>query len=350
MRGPSVKILVVKMSSLGDVVQSLPALSALREAFPEAQIHWVVEETSADLLRLHPGVDRIWIVPRARWVGYLRRPGRWTLLIREAVGTARALRGHRFDLALDLQGLLKSAMWMRVARADRKVGFDGAREGASRFLTEKYPWGHPDRHAVERYLGLVEGISRWRGAVDYGVILSHDVEVRALEELRLSGGVPDQPWVVLIPAARWRTKEWHPRSFAWLADEIVRRTGLQVLFAGGTGDRFKIGEILDQMTERGIDLTGKTDIPVLAALLKRARVVVSVDTGPMHLAVAVGTPVVALFGPTAPWRTGPFGRGHRVLRPSLPCSPCFQRRCSRRACMREIDPEAVLRAVCEALA
>lgn len=343
------KILVVKMSSLGDVVQSLPALSALREAFPGAQIHWIVEETGADLLRLHPGVDRIWVVPRFRWVRHLRSPGHWPLLIREATRTVRALRGHRFELALDLQGLLKSAVWMGVVRADRKVGFDGAREGAARVLTERYPWGHPDGHAVERYLGLVEGISGWCGPVNYGIVLSPDAEARAQEILRSSGGAPHRPWAVLIPAARWETKEWPRRSFARLADEIVRRTGLQVLFAGGEGERLKIGEILSRMTEEGVDLTGKTDIPALAALLKQARVVVSVDTGPMHLAVAVGAPVVALFGPTAPWRTGPFGKGHRVLRPSLPCSPCFQRRCPTKACMGEVDPEAVLRAICELL-
>ena len=153
------------------------------------------------------------------------------------------------------------------------------------------------------------------------------------------------------PVALWETKLWMEDRFAALADRLVKEQAVDVVFTGGPTDRSVIDGILTRMAMPAANLAGRTSLPVLAAIYRRAALLVTTDTGPMHLAAAVGTPVVALFGPTAPWRTGPFGEGHRVIRTAPPCSPCFKRRCDehRCRCMKDISVERVHDAVIDLL-
>ncbi len=322
------KILLIKLSALGDVIQTLPVLVALREAGHE--VHWVVEEAAAELLLPHPLIGKVLVSRRRSWFSSLRSDP--LKVVREVAGWVADLRAERYDLALDLQGLLKSAVWMALVRARLKMGFVNHREGSPYFYNYPLPPYDPEEHAVRRYLSALRPL---------GLEVSEPTFILPPLPSGVAGryGVPS-PYAVLIPCARWETKRW-PQSH-W--QELVKRLpalGLFPVLVGAPQDHPYIEEILTGQ-EEALSLCGQLDLLELAALLKGARVVISVDTGPMHLAAAVGARVVALFGPTAPWRTGPFGAGHEVLVSSLACSPCFKRRCAHLSCLKEITPDRVL--------
>jgi len=335
------RILFVKLSAIGDVVQALPALEAIKKARPESAIDWVVEEAASSILEGHPLIGRLLVSRRKTWLAMLRRPS--TLLdgVRGILGFVRDLRAVRYDIAIDLQGLFKSGMIMGLARADRKVGFARSRELSSLFLNEQLPAYDIEKHALERYLD----VARYLGAQDPSPACSlplgpEEEVVRA----RLRSAVPDgRRIVVMNPIARWRTKLWQEQRFAELADRLVAERNAAVVFTGSAADREAIGRIRGMMRQLAIDWTGKTTLKELAALAKIADLFITTDTGPMHLAAAAGGRVMALFGPTAPWRTGPYGKGHVVVRAGTDCSPCFRRDCDRGfRCMEDITVGMVM--------
>lgn len=324
------RLLLVKLSALGDVIHALPTLRALREGLG-ARVDWLVEEEQADLLRGHPLIDRLLVCPRRRWLRELRR-GEVRGVVRELAGFLRELRAVEYGVVLDLQGLLKSALWTRLARAGRRVGLGTAREGSAWVLDERVPCDL-NLHAVDRYLTAARYLGAGVDGVSFVLGLTPQDQQRAD---RLLWGM-GRRLVALNPLTRWPSKRWG--GFGRLCRLLVA-DGWRVVLVGA--DR----RALEPLEGRGVlNLGGATGLRELACVLRRCRLLVSVDSGPMHLAAAVGTPVVALFGPTAPWRTGPYGEGHRVLRRELSCSPCFRRRCEDRRCLEEIEPEEVLEAV-----
>lgn len=351
-----VRILIVKLSAIGDVVHTLPALTTLRRHRPDAAIDWLAEEAGAEILEGHPALTRRLLLPRRAWRGIRREQG-WGAAAKAWFRFAREFRRERYDLVIDFQGLAKSAVWVGLARAARKVGFGRGtfrNEGAWLVLDERIPAGSPDRHALDRGLDLLEAIGFARLPLRYDLVPDPATALQA-EQLLVEAGVdPSRPFVAINPVTRWPTKDWEATRFAAVADGL-HRAGLQVVLTGGAGDRLEVDAILAGMARPAGRLEGRTTLRSLAAVLQRAWAVLSTDTGPMHLAVAVGTPVVALFGPTAPWRTGPYGPGNRVLRVGLDCSPCFEKRCQTRryesrACMLRLDPSTVVDAVVDAVA
>lgn len=345
------RVLIVKLSAIGDVVHTLPALTMLRRNVPDARITWLVEAAGAELLEGHPALDRVLVVPRHEWRSLTARH-RWFAAARGFTGFVGELRRDAYDLAIDFQGLAKSGIWMRFARATRKAGFDRGlqrNEGAWLALNERIPPISIERHALERGLHLVEALGFAPQPIAYDLALGSEVVAEAARLLGELGLAPDQPFVAVNPVTRWPTKDWEATRFAAAADRL-NQAGLPAVFTGAPGDRAAIDAIGAAMTTPIRRLDGRTRLKVLAEICRRARVVLSTDTGPMHIAVAVGTPVVALFGPTAPWRTGPHGESNEVLRLELPCSPCFRRRCQTtscepRACMLRLDPADVADAV-----
>ncbi len=328
------RILIVKLSALGDVVQALAVLPVLRSRWPEAEIYWLVEEAAADLLKGHPLLDGLFIARRKHWLREMRS-GAWKKALNQAKALIHNLREKGFDLVLDLQGLLKSAVWVAVARARKKCGFANHREGSTWPLSHPLPPYEPERHAVWRYLDAAAYLTGQKiGAVSFPLPPLPEAEAVCK---RL--GLPKE-FVLFVPGARWVTKRWPAAAWARLAS-LLNEAGLpEVFVVGGPGDEVLAREIVVQ-GGRVRSLCGQTSLRELASLLKQARLIVTVDTGPMHLAAALGKKVVALFGPTAPWRTGPFGLGHRVLRLGLSCSPCFQKRCPTPRCLLELSPEQV---------
>jgi 3-deoxy-D-manno-octulosonic-acid transferase/heptosyltransferase-1 len=249
---------------------------------------------------------------------------------------------------------LKSGVLVALARGRRKIGFGRGMEHMEHswvFLNERLPPVDMEIHALERNLRMLEAVGIRTRKVTYGLPVA-DAHRRAAHRLLKAEGVAegDGPLIAVNCVAQWPSKLWPVASFARLGDRLVDRFDARLVFTGAASDGPTVRSVLARMRRPAGDLTGKTTLKTLAALYERVRLLVSTDTGPMHLGAAVGTPVVALFGPTAPWRTGPYGERHRVLRPPLPCSPCFRRRCPSLDCMRGISVEAVFDAVGRVLA
>ncbi len=334
------KILIVKLSALGDVVQALAVLPALKAGLPQARLYWAVEEASAELLLGHPLLERVYISKRRTWLSAFKKK-HFLSTLREINFFLRDLREEYFDVILDLQGLLKSGLLVALAKGKRRIGFANHREGSTLPLTQKLSPYEPERHAVERYLDAALYLGGKRPSpVSFPLPPLPDPE-DLREKFDLRGDL-----AVFIPRARWQTKEWTQEGWAELAHLVQEAFGLEIVLVGGVGDRSYVAPILEKAPFVR-SLCGQTSILELAGLLKLARLIVTVDTGPMHLAVAVGKRVVALFGPTAPWRTGPFGQGHRVVKLDLPCSPCFKKKCPEPLCLKGLTPERVFQEVAE---
>jgi 3-deoxy-D-manno-octulosonic-acid transferase/heptosyltransferase-1 len=345
------KILIVKLSAIGDVLHTLPALTALRRHYPDAQIDWLVEDSAADLVQGHTALNKV-LVWRRREFAKLLRVGKLFAAVRLFLSLLLSLRDTRYDLIIDFQALLKSSLWIFLARGRRKAGFGQGMEHSENshfFLNERIPAVSMEIHALDRGLRLLQALGIPDSQVLYDLPVGEEDE-RAAEKLLVENGSRlDQPFIAINPVAKWPTKLWAAERFRELAERLLN-DGSQVVFTGSKEDRPLIDEIACTLGSPVVRLDGRTSLKVLAAVYHSASLVVTTDTGPMHLGAAVGTPVVALFGPTAPWRTGPYGEGHVVLRAGVSCSPCFSKSCKtteveRMACMNRITVEQVVEAV-----
>lgn len=334
------RILIIKPSSLGDIVHALPTLAALRRRFPLAHMTWLVKRQWAGLLERVEGLDAVWSVEPTLhgWLSQVPR-----------------LRGADFDLAVDLQGLFRSGVMAWLAGCPTRVGFANGREGSPFFYTQRVSAPSPDMHAVDRYLLVAEAL----GASVQGEPAFHfrtlDEDREGVARLLSRHGLPPShtpytkgAWIAVNVAARWPTKRWPAAYFAAAIDQLQREGMGPVALIGGPDERSAAQAVKALTKTELVDLTGETHPGLLPALLKSAALLLTNDSGPMHVAAAVGTPVVALFGPTSPMRTGPYGKQHRVLTSGVSCSPCFSRRCHNRIqieCLTNIAPEQVLEAV-----
>jgi heptosyltransferase-1 len=339
-----VKILIVKLSAIGDVIHTLPALNAVRNYYPNANITWLVEEDAAPLVQGHKALDRVIISKRKRWLKALRS---FSLLstIKEVYSFIKALRDTHYDMILDFQALLKSGILIAVARGRRKIGFGKGLEHMEYsyiFLNERIPAVNMEIHALSRGMMLLNAVGIPTNAIEYRLPVSN-CDRKKIDEIIKQRGIDGEKSLIAInPVAKWETKLWPKEKFARLADTIIDEYNAKIIFTGGSEDRPIIQDIMSVMKGRALNLAGHTTLMMLAALYEKTTLVVSTDTGPMHLAVAIGTPVVAIFGPTAPWRTGPYGSGHKVVRIDSECSPCFKRRCETIDCMHQISEDQVM--------
>jgi len=338
------KILIIRLSAIGDVVHTLPAVHLLKKHLPGCRITWVVEEAAADLIAGYEGIDDVFVSKRKSWQRALRT-GSAPAACNEAAAFVRKLRSEEYDLVLDFQGLFKSGMISGLARGKRKIGFAHAREGATLFYTEKAPAPDFNDHAITRHRGLL----RYLGIRDEATLFSP--LWGASEEknvLKLLGGHAAQsagPLIIVHPRAAWPNKCWDALRVAALCDRLCKKYAARIVFAGSAAEQINVSAIIAGMAEPAISLVGRTSLRELACLLARSSLMVAMDSGPMHLACAVGTPVVALFGPTAPWRTGPFGSRYTVIRKELACSPCYKKKTcppGHHRCMADITVEEVL--------
>lgn len=344
-------ILIVKLSAIGDVIHTLPSLNAIRRHYPDARITWLVEEAASGLLVGHEALDRVLVSKRKRWLKDLRTSSRFEA-VREAYRFVKELRDTHYDLIFDFQALLKSGILIALTRGKRKVGFDKGLEHMEYsylFLNERVPAVAMEHHALLRGLMLLESIGiKSREAVFNVPISGRDRD--AANDLLMQHDIKAPKLLVAInPMAKWETKLWDNLKFANLADRLIKQANADVIFTGSMEDRDAIEDIISKMKAGAANLAGSTDLKTLAALYEKTSIVVSTDTGPMHLAAAIGTPVVALFGPTAPWRTGPFGPGHTIIRADLECGPCFKRRCKTIDCTKQITVDQVFDAAMSAI-
>lgn len=335
-------ILIIKLSAIGDVVQTLPALEAIKKTYPQSSITWIVEEAASGILEGHPLIDRLLISRRKTWLRMLRSPMTFFSGLTTIIRFIRDLRKREYDIAIDFQGLLKSGVLIGFSRAKRKVGFAGTRELSYLFLNERLPAYDIEKHALERYLDVARYLGAREPSADCSLPL--EVEKAAITE-RLAATRSAGPLVVINPVARWKTKLWSEKKFAYLADRLVREKRASIIFTGSREDRAVIDRIISLMQEHAQNYAGETTLKELAALASVSDLFVTTDTGPMHLAAASGARVLALFGPTAPWRTGPYGPKHSIVRAGLKCSPCFKRKCEDVKCMTAIEVDDVMKEI-----
>lgn len=336
-------ILIVKLSAIGDVVQTLPSLDALRRHYPKACITWVVEEAAADILDGHPSIDRLLVSRRKQWIENLRHARDMRSTFSEIKHFISLLRDRSYDIAIDFHGLFKSACIIAMSGARRKIGYNSLQELSGLFYSEKI-FENMDKHAVERYLDFARHLGADPGEPTFLIPTSDEITARTDRILAQRGIGQETPFVAVSPVAFWETKLWNEGKFALLCDRIVRELGWAVIFSG-RGRIDIINRIQERMTCPYINLTGETTLRELAAIFRRAVAVVTTDSGPMHIAAAMKTPTVALFGPTNPGRTGPYGKGHAVLRKEMSCSPCLKKHCTTRICMESIDVDEVFEAL-----
>ena len=368
----AVNILIVKLSAVGDVIHTLPSLAALRRCYPDADISWVVEEAAADLLTGNPDLNRVIVSGRKRWVQGLRL-GRIAAPLREMLAFFKEIRRRPYDLVIDFHGLLKSAAIVLFSGGRRKLGYDSLQEGSGLFYNEKIP-EQMGKHAVDRYLDFVRylaGDPNGRNAACLKGPPVFSIAVGETEQRRIAalldehkeilnvadnrgGGTQaggrrepqtGKPFIAVNPVALWETKLWEDEKFAELCDHIRQELGIGIILTGS--DAGPLERIRGQMKTEAVNLGGRTTLRELACLYSQATLLVTTDSGPMHLAAAMGTPVVALFGPTDPARTGPYGPGHRVIRHGLDCMPCFRKQCDTTICMRKIEVDETFSAIKE---
>lgn len=336
-------ILILKPSAAGDIISALPVLPALKRRFPNARVTWLVASHLADLLRGHPLIDELIEFDRKRY-GYLLFS--WTVT-RRFLKFLRRLRDARYDLVLDLQGLFRTGFFAWVTRAGVRIGPAEKRECGWIFYSHRIPPRPRDTHIVDRIGAVGELLGLDLADPEFIVHWPKAAEDRVHEMLRAVGLVPGR-FIALAPGGTWPSKRWPPDKFARLAELILTELNLAVALIGGRAEQPLARAILHQVTNpRLVDLTGRTGLAELPVLLSAARALVTNDSGPMHLAVALGKPVTAVIGPTNPNRTGPYRRPHGVVKTTLACSPCFKRKCPKVGadaiplCMDEISPEQV---------
>jgi ADP-heptose:LPS heptosyltransferase len=324
-----VRALIVRLSSIGDVVHTLPTLAALRQH--EWEVGWVVEPASRSLLAGNPALAQVVAAPAAKAF-------RWA----DALGAMRAVRERRPDVALDFQGLWKSAAWARLAGARRVVGFDRPwrREpGSALLIGEKTTLPLGRDHVIDKNLALLGPLGiEATGLREFPLPPSPDA-VQRVDEGQRELVVRD--FAILNPAGGWESKLWPAERFGEVAKGL-RERGLRSVVTWGPGEDALADRVVAS-SEGAAVRSFPTTLLDYVELARRARLVIAADTGPLHLACAVGTPVVALFGPTDPARNGPFEPADEVIRRTPPCAPCYRRGCTRHSgIMADIPAAEVL--------
>tara|TARA_Y100001934_G_scaffold241017_1_gene295752 strand:- start:945 stop:1982 length:1038 start_codon:yes stop_codon:yes gene_type:complete len=322
------KILIVKPSSLGDVIQSLPVLRLLKRKHPDSEVHWWLAEGLFPLLDGDPDIDRLIPFNRDDWKSFRG--------LRRLTSTLRETRARQYDLVIDLQGLARSGVLSWLTRGAVTVGIDLRSEGARMFY-DRAVARPAEPHAVDWYLNVARSLD-----LDLDAEFNW-IPVRQLQrdEILRSHPLRGKRIIGVVPGARWTNKRWPVDHFQ---DAMDRMRAPKTAFAiiGGSEDR----EFADSLTQRkdAVDLLGQTSLPQMIEWVRRCDLVITNDTGPMHVAAALSKPTVGLFGPTRPDQTGPYGQVRNCLRVELPCAPCMKSSCNfdrKLACLTDISPLAV---------
>jgi lipopolysaccharide heptosyltransferase I len=329
------RLLIVKTSSFGDIIHTFPVVSAIAAARPDITIDWLVNRPYTDLVALHPAVSTIYPWDRDQLQGIAAPIAWWSM--------ARQLRKEtpHYHAVCDLQGLMKSALITKWIKTDGVIGFSNTREWCA-------PWFYDHTvalpanvsHAVDKLRAILPALGiDPPSLVDFGVRIPDSAVAQVVERI----GTPR--YIILNPNARWESKRWSVERFATLARSIQKRFDSPMVIIGGPEEKQR-GIALAQAIggdRQVINLTGALSLPTLAAVIQKAVALVTNDSGPLHLAVATGTKVVALYGPTDPALVGPYGENGIVITAGAQCAPCRHRTCPKSPrCIDTISVDAVM--------
>ena len=354
----------MRFSALGDVIQTLPVLSMLRDSFPTAKIGWAIDTELAPMVEGHPALDYIHRCSRRSWSRALLQPGQWAAAIKDFRGFIDEVRGVGYDVSLDAQGLLKTALLPVLAGINRRIGYKHGREFSSIFYTEQHVRRGDYFDPAVFHLEHMGELARSIGATD----LRYSVQPPAVPEaarLRIGALLQEAfaapaPMVAISLATQWPSKHWPEEYWAELVSRVLAETDLNVVFQGAPAD----GELTQRIVRalppelvrgRVVDLCGKVPIADMYALYERMQAAIGPDSAPLHIAGAVGVPVlIGIYGPTGYRRTPPIGSPQIRLLSSegqLQCQPCHKRVCplGTTECMLRIQPGEVLQALLSAL-
>jgi len=327
------KILILKPSSLGDVVQALPVLRLLKRHRPASQIFWWIDSNLAPLLENDPDLTGIVGFERRRWAA----PRHWPEMFR----SVRWLRQQNFDWVIDLQCLARSGAFAWLANGQFLIGLDEVREGARGFYDQAVRRASFHTHAVDWYLAVLPHLGI--PVHNHFSWLPDRPEIASVVRSKWQTG--DVRWIAIQPGARWPNKRWPVEYFAELVRFLAQSfSNARFAILGSKEDKSLGGFISRVEPERCFNLCGQTSLPEMVEWLRLCDLMITNDTGPMHVAAALGKPLVALFGPTEPRRTGPYGQLNNVLRIDLPCSPCLKSRChyeKPNECLNALSPATV---------
>ena len=327
-------ILLIKMSSLGDILHSLPFAAALRQRFPKAKITWLVHPQFAGFLPDPPVIDEVIYFDKVKFnkMGLADK-------LRYFKEMRALLHSEHFDLVIDLQGLFKSAVLAAISGCDNRLGYCEMREG-SKFISRPIVGAHKGDHVIERYLDVARYLGAKVDEIHFPLPDLTKESESVAEKLKAQG--LNGEYVVMVPGARWETKVWPAENYAKLAEKIIAE-GTSVVLAGGPDDAPKGEAIVKGCNSPQLtNLIGQTSLRELAALIKGSVFYISGDTGPLHFAAALKKPLIAMYGPTKADRTGPYGSNNStVIISPAKCAGCLKKHCSDWHCMYDITPEMV---------
>ena len=366
------KILLIKLSAAGDIIHTIPVLNKLRRRYPSARIDWVLRPALAELIRYHSAISNVILFERETWAALRHNP--WRPLA-SAANLIRQLRALRYDLVIDLHGQARTALLALASGAPVRIGFDRPRREARRAAEQRLPreafrhcwqgaregswvaYSHRirvptlDMYGVDRYLIVARMLGCDDGAADFSFTIPAAASRRADEMLAEHGIRPGGALIVIAPGTTHETRHWTREGFAAVARHFLGR-GFAVVLAGAPSDRAACNAV-ESAAPRVANLVGQTSLSELAALIRRSSLCLANESAPTHFAVALGRPVVSIFGATEPLWNGPYRRPDSVIRAALPCSPCYLRELRHcrhdHACMRGVPAQRVTRGAGEQL-
>jgi len=323
------RILIIKPSSLGDVATTLPMLCDLRRAYPDAKIDWLIHPSLTALLQGHDAINDLILFDRKKLASWWYKPSALSLFRK----LLKQLRAARYDLVIDAQGLFRSGFLARYTGAKTRIGFATAREGATLFYTHKVPLPNRGKTmlAVDRMRALLAPLH-----IDTTTPAQFRLPVQVTQHSAFR--IPNS-FVAIIPGARWNTKRWDIERYIEITRKLLA-DGQHVLLLGSPDEK-PLCDQIQAAAPAATNLAGQTTLAQMIALLDRASLILGNDSGPLHVAVALGKPIVAIYGPTSPDFVGPYGQLQNVLRHDVPCHPCRLRECDHHSCMKGVPVELV---------
>lgn len=340
------RVLIVKPSSLGDVVHTLPVVHAIKRCYPSCHVGWIVQAAFQGILEHDPSIDEILPISIPSTSDPHAPRGSFVRALVATLKTVRDLRTvlkhARYDYVLDLHASFRSGLFAMSNPDGVRVGFADAKELNTRFQHRILTPDRAKPHAVDRNLEFARFLHCEPQPDDFRVVSGAAARQRVRAFLD-EAGISERDRVVYAnPAARWETKFWTVSGWAELGDLLIQEAAAKVVFGGSLQDRAYIESIVNMMKQPAVVAAGRLNLSEAVALIDYADVYVGVDSGPMHVAAFAGTPVVALFGPTDPAKVGPYGDGHRVIfSGDVDCLACRKRSCTNRRCLEKIPASKV---------